>query len=112
MKLTKTKYLSDKKLKDEFAVIKNKTFTIIKSELHEDFRAPRNRYEKVFCSESPLIKLNNNYNEDFKDKIAIVVSINECLDPPYVGQRSYDVLIGKEQFTIMGYNIEKVMNGI
>ena len=112
MNLLRTEYLSDKKVKDEFAIIKNKYFTISKSELHKDFTATRTRYEKIYFSESPLIKLSSNYNTDYKDKFAIIISINEILDPPLTGQRTYNILINNEQQTIAGYNIDKVLNGI
>ena len=112
MMLLRTEYLSDKKVKDEFAIIKNKYFTISKSELHKDFKATKTRYEKIYLSESPLVKLSSNYNIDYKDKFAIIISINEILDPPRTGQRSYDILINNKQFTIMGYHIDSVLNGI
>ena len=112
MKLLVTEYLSEKKVKDEFAIIKNKYFTISKSELHQDFKMTKNKYEKIYFNSSPLIKLNSKYNEDFNDKFAIITSINESLDPPYAGQRSYNILIDNNKLTIMGYHIDKVLNGI
>ena len=110
--LLKTEFLSDKKVKDEFAIIKGKYFTIDKSELHQDFKMTKSRYEKIFFKKSPLIKLKDTYNVDYKDKFAIIVSINESLDPPYVGQKSYNILLDNEQLTIMGYHIDSVLNGI
>ncbi len=112
MSLLITEYLSDKKAKDEFAIIKNKYFAISKSELHKDFKATRTRYEKIYFSKSPLIKLSGNYKTEYKDKFAIIISINENLDPPFLGQRSYNILINNEKTTIMGYHIDKVLNGI
>ena len=110
--LLKTKYLSDKKVKDEFAIIKGKYFTIDKSELHQDFKMAKNRYEKIYFKKSPLIKLKDTYNVDYKDKFAVIVSINESLDPPYIGQKSFNILLDNQQFTIMGYHIDSVLNGI
>ena len=112
MILLRTEYLSDKKVKDEFAIIKNKYFTIERLELHQDLKMTKNKYEKIYFNNSPLIELKDTYNAEYKDKLAIIMSINESLDPPYVGQRSYNILLNNEQLTIMGYHIDKVLNGI
>ena len=110
--LLKTEYLSDKKIKDEFVIVKNKYFTIDRLELHQDFKATKNKYEKIFFKKSPLIKLKDTYNVDYKDKFAVITSINESLDLPYIGQRSYNILLNDKQLTIMGYHIDSVLNGI
>ena len=110
--LLKTEYLSDKKIKDEFAIVKNKYFTIDRLELHQDFKMTKNKYEKIYFKKSPLIKLKDTYNVDYKDKFAVITSINESLDLPYIGQRSYNILLNNKQLTIMGYHIDSVLNGI
>ena len=110
--LLKTEYLSDKKVKDEFAIIKNKYFTIDRAELHQDFKMTKNKYEKIYFKKPPLIKLKDVYAAEYKDKFVVITSINESLDPPHIGQRSYNILLGSEQLTIMGYHIDSVLNGI
>jgi hypothetical protein len=110
--LLKTEYLSDKKIKDEFVIVKNKYFTIDRLELHQDFKMAKNKYEKIYFKKSPLIKLKDTYDVDYKDKFAVITSINESLDLPCIGQRSYNILLNNKQLTIMGYHIDSVLNGI
>ena len=110
--LLRTEYLSDKKSKDEFAIIKNKYFTIDRAELHQDFKMTKNKYEKIYFKKSPLIKLKDTYNAEYKDKFVVITSINESLDPPHIGKRSYNIILDNKQLTIMGYHIDSVLNGI
>ena len=110
--LLRTEFLSDKKSKDEFVIINNKYFTIDRAELHQDFKMTKNKYEKIYFKKPPLIKLKDVYAAEYKDKFVVITSINESLDPPHIGQRSYNILLGSEQLTIMGYHIDSVLNGI
>jgi len=56
--------------------------------------------------------LTSKYNENYEDKFAVILSIDECLEAPYLGQLSYNILLDNEKITIMGYHIESVINGI
>lgn len=110
--LLRTEFLSDKKSKDEFVIIKNKYFTIDREELHQDFKMTKNKYEKIYFKKPPLIKLKDTYAAEYKDKFVVITSINESLDPPCIGQRSYNIILDNKQLTIMGYHIDSVLNGI
>ena len=107
-----TKFIKTNKTKDEFVSVKNKYFTVKKSEMHETICIKRLKYEKVFLKESALIKLNDERNIDYKNKFALVTSINTCLSPGFIGQKSYDVILDGKTKTIMGYHIDSVLNGI
>ena len=105
-----TRYIKTNKLKEEFAIIKNKYFSIERSELHETICGKKFQYEKLFLKEVPLVKLSKNYNKDCE--IILISSVNSCLTVPYIGQKSYDIIIDGKIKTIVGYHIDKVLNGI
>jgi len=110
--LLRTEFLSDKKSKDEFVIINNKYFTIDRAEIHQDFKMTKNKYERTYFKNPPLVKLKDVYAAEYKDKFVVITSINESLDPPHIGQRSYNIILDNKQLTIMGYHIDSVLNGI
>ena len=110
--LKQTKFIKDISNKEEFFSIKQKYFAISKFELHEDLSLRRHKYERKYFENCPLIKLTSKYNENYEDKFAVILSIDECLEAPYLGQLSYNILLDNEKITIMGYHIESVINGI
>ena len=104
-----TKYIKTNKLKDEFASVKNKIFSIKKSELHETICGNKLKYEKLYLKEVPLAEIDF---IDYKNKVVLITSINYCLETAYIGQKSYDVLLDNKTVTIMSYHINRVLNGI
>lgn len=110
MRYLKTSFVENIPVDNDSLIYKNKKLFIKKKEIRRDTRPQKFKYERSYFKKAHLIKMSGNYSIDFTDKFALLVSVDRCLDAPFDGQTSYNILLEDQLLTIMAYHIERIID--